>query len=126
MPECSDRNSAANTFTQFLKKSRDLIRDSSKFGCHVPCSETNYPSEPFPFHKNSWIEPYETSPLPDDVFIFGFSYSTLLIEEQITTLVYDFGALMSAAGGNLVLFLGFSCLTGFLSLIEYLQDKVLY
>ena len=34
-----------------------------------------------------------------------------LIEDQVETLIYDFGGFVAAAGGNLGLFLGFSCLS---------------
>jgi hypothetical protein len=45
----------------------------------------------------------------------------LLVEEQIERLAYDFGNFLAAAGGNLGLFLGFSCLPmllGFISIFK--------
>ena len=122
MPECRDRSSAASTFLVFLKYSKHFIENSSDFGCHVPCTETNYVYQQHQFHRNSWIEPHEKNSLPEDVFGFGISYSTLLIEEQITAFAYDFGTFLTAAGGNLGLFLGFSCLSVFLTMINYVQQ----
>jgi hypothetical protein len=49
------------------------------------------------------------------------SFNSLLVEEQIETLAYDFGNFLAAAGGNLGLFLGFSCLPmllGFISIFK--------
>ena len=47
-------------------------------------------------------------------------YETLSVEEHFETLVFDFGSLLAAAGGNLGLFLGFSCLSLLISFLDYL------
>jgi hypothetical protein len=44
--------------------------------------------------------------------------SSLIVEERVETLVYDVGSFLAAAGGNLGLFLGFSCLSVFLYIIK--------
>jgi hypothetical protein len=48
------------------------------------------------------------------------AYETLSVEEQFETLIFDIGSLLAAAGGNLGLFLGFSCLSLLFSLLDYL------
>jgi hypothetical protein len=50
------------------------------------------------------------------------AYETLSVEEQFETLVFDIGSLLAAAGGNLGLFLGFSCLSLLFSLLDYLAS----
>jgi hypothetical protein len=50
------------------------------------------------------------------------TYATLSVEEQTETLVFDIGSLLAAAGGNLGLFLGFSCLSLLFSLLDYLAS----
>ena len=51
-------------------------------------------------------------------------YSTLNVEEQIESLEYDVGTFWTAAGGNLGLFLGFSVLSVFFSIFDYVQQYV--
>jgi hypothetical protein len=50
------------------------------------------------------------------------AYATLSVEEQTETLVFDIGSLLAAAGGNLGLFLGFSCLSLLFSCLDYLAS----
>jgi hypothetical protein len=50
------------------------------------------------------------------------NFSSLIVEERVETLVYDVGSFLAAAGGNLGLFLGFSCLSVCLSLIKFLVN----
>jgi hypothetical protein len=59
----------------------------------------------------------------DDRNIFNliYYYVTLNTEQIIESLEYDFGNFMVAAGGNMGLFLGMSCLSVLFSLVECLQ-----
>ena len=43
------------------------------------------------------------------------------MEERVESLVYDFSAFLVATGGNLGLFLGFSCLSVGFGIINWLQ-----
>ena len=58
--------------------------------------------------------------IPDNDFEYALNvYSASnLIEEQIETLLYDFGGFIAAAGGNLGLFLGLSCLSMVFALVD--------
>ena len=47
------------------------------------------------------------------------------IEERVETLVYDFAGLLTSAGGNLGLMLGFSCLSVLFALINWIKYKLL-
>jgi hypothetical protein len=49
---------------------------------------------------------------------------SLSVEEHFETLVFDGGSLLAAAGGNLGLFLGFSCLSLIFSALYYLSSIV--
>ena len=80
------------------------------------------------YHINSWVE-YD-DPLQENLSQQGvdlqLAYETLAVEERIETLVYDVGSLLSAIGGNLGLFLGFSCFTmllGILKVVKLLRRK---
>ena len=46
-------------------------------------------------------------------------YSSMLIEEQTETLVYDVVNMLSSVGGNLGLFLGLSCFSCLMYLLEF-------
>ena len=48
-------------------------------------------------------------------------YSTLNIEEKIESLEYDLGNFVAAAGGNLGLLAGFSCLSLIFGVIDGIQ-----
>ena len=48
-------------------------------------------------------------------------FESALVEEQVENLVYDAGNFLAAMGGNLGLFLGFSCLSILFSFINYLK-----
>ena len=118
LTECTDKKSAVYNFEQYLASRSNFLDNSSNPHCDLPCFETNYHMEPFYYHANSWIEPYDTKVLKDGFFTLGIFYSTHVVEEQITSLVYDLGTLLTSAGGNLGLFLGFSCLSVLLAVIR--------
>ena len=55
---------------------------------------------------------------------FSIGYESFIIEVSIETLLYDIGSFLAAVGGNLGLFLGFSCLSvllGFVSMFKKLR-----
>jgi hypothetical protein len=116
--ECTDKKAASYSFVQFLISRSAFLDNSASLTCDLPCSETNYIVEPLYYHANSWIEPDDAHVLKDGHFNLRFFYNTLVVEEKITSLVYDTGTLLTSAGGNMSLFLGFSCLSVLLSLIR--------
>ncbi len=65
---------------------------------------------------------------PDSAFANSFmvviKFSSLLIDEEVETYVYDFGNFLVALGGNLGLMLGFSCLSVLFSALEFIFEKV--
>ena len=56
-------------------------------------------------------------------WLFLSPYKDFVIEEQIETLVYDAGNFLAAVGGNLGLFLGFSCLTMLLGIVKFVKKN---
>ena len=58
----------------------------------------------------------------DNVIHLIVMHSSLSVEEHFETLVFDGGSLLAAAGGNLGLFLGFSCLSLIFSALFYLSS----
>ena len=57
-------------------------------------------------------------------FDLYYSFETMDTEERMETLTYDLGNFLVAAGGNLGLFLGFSCFSLMVTFIEYLNHKI--
>ena len=77
------------------------------------------------YHVNSWQDVDEDFPKSEDNFLLCLYYSSLLVEERIESFVVDFGNFMAAAGGNLGLSLGFSCLSALLAFVRYLKQRLL-
>jgi hypothetical protein len=76
------------------------------------------------YHVNTWQDVDDDFPKSDDNFLLCLYYSSLMVEERIETFVYDFGNFLAAAGGNLSLSLGFSCLSALLAFVRYLKQRL--
>jgi hypothetical protein len=50
------------------------------------------------------------------------NYNTFNVEEHVESLAYDASSLLVSVGGNLGLFLGFSCLSVLFALINICQN----
>ena len=116
--ECTDRKSAIHSLTTFLGLKDEFISNNPPHGCVSPCTEVTFNSEVFAFHQNSWIDTDENSDLAKERHILSFSYTTLKQEVAIVTLVYDAENFLTSLGGNLGLFLGFSCLSLLISVLK--------
>ena len=57
---------------------------------------------------------------PENDFYLGFSYTNIETEERVETLAYDVYSFLAAAGGNLGLALGCSCLSVLIEALEAL------
>ena len=121
--ECKDENSAAYSLKQFNIIFRDFLVDTNQFGCLPPCRITNFKIDLKFYHENSW---YLYEELSDTKPFFGlfYFYDTLRVEEKIETLIFDLGGVLAAAGGNLGLCLGFSCLSILHSMICFISQLV--
>ena len=109
-------------FKSLLKKYKGNLE---LMGCPFPCFTRTYNVKWIDFHKNSLIEDdklYEEEFLKQYYYLL-FSYHSFTIEEKVETLVYDLGSFLTSIGGNLGLFLGFSCFSLLISLIEILKRK---
>jgi Amiloride-sensitive sodium channel len=79
--------------------------------CPLPCSKTVYNVKLLKYHKNSNIglEVEKAKDIHNLAIYFKFDYETFAVEEFTETLIYDTGNFLTQLGGNLGLFLGFSC-----------------
>ena len=110
MEECKDAESARQTREPISNIAFQSFKDPSKFGCDPPCKSISYTFSTLYYHQHSMHKSYYNT--KDGIFfLLSIYYKTLVVEERTETLIYDVPGLLSAAGGNLGLLLGFSCLS---------------
>jgi hypothetical protein len=126
LPECSDMKSAVDAYYSLLSNIRFLHLNFPVNGCPVPCTQVSYKVEYDYFYQNTATNPRKVGPDTEDRFRLKIYYKTLNIEEKTEALVYDFGTFLAAIGGNLGLFLGFSCLSLLLILISMFEKCTKY
>jgi len=119
LPQCISNTSAAETYNSLSKHFYTfLFYNDSK--CLVPCSQTRYNFELNYYSKNSIFDPFKKEYFSKNDFRLIFFYRKMEIEERTEALVYDIGTFLSAAGGNLGLLVGFSCLSVIFAAIDVL------
>ena len=76
------------------------------------------------FHKHSSIDfDNTTAAVTETSGVFALSFGSLLVEERKEAYVYDVENLITSIGGNLGLFLGFSCFSTFVALLKLVYKK---
>jgi hypothetical protein len=118
---CADNNTAARSHYDLKNLCSELSKNPQSFGCPTPCNTSFFELVVGHTKVNSFIDPSNRyNIVGSQIYILGFSFTSLDIEEQSIILLYDIGMLLSSAGGNLGLALGFSCLSILLNLVEVL------
>ena len=120
MKPCDDLPSAVKAFAILVNLTYTNASDDWALACPMLCQQRSYTFTMKQTHFNSNIDPTEKylGNLTKPVTLIGLSYETLLTEEREETLVYDATNFLVNAGGNLGLFLGFSCLSILLYIIK--------
>jgi len=123
--ECQTKEDAVKMYRVYKSLLKQFKGKPELLGCQYPCFSRTYNVKWMDFHKNYLIEDQEVH---EDIFFdqhyyLSFSYQDFTIEEKVETLVYDFGSFLTSIGGNLGLFLGFSCFSLLVSIIEMLKEK---
>ncbi len=120
LPPCKN-TTGEEVFDKFIYLFDYFAQDSNTLGCPAPCKQISYKLSVEYYHENTWS--YETYPTDtsEAYFPIKYYYDTLNVEQRIESLDYDFGSFLVSAGGNLGLFLGFSCLSVLLALIKCLK-----
>ncbi len=124
MENCKSRESAAHVFHLFASFVLNNSYNNTYLGCTLPCKQTSYNYKLYNYHINNWINTSEHFNNSEEYVHFSISFNSLLVEERVENLVYDFGNFLAAAGGNLSLTLGFSCLSIFLGSMQYFKTKI--
>ena len=119
LPPCKNVSAGNETYYNFSTLFSSFAENPDTLGCPVPCKQVIYKLSVEYYQKNNW----PLNILEDNVTIFllRYYYGTLNVEQQIESLDYDFGSFLVSAGGNLGLFLGFSCLSVLFAIIKCLK-----
>ena len=127
MPPCKDQDSGANTFNKFFEITTKAERGRWLSACPTPCQQKSYNVKIERYHMNSWIDPTNmlNTTIKESSVYLGLFYDSLGIIEKDETLVYDVGSFLSAAGGNLGLLLGFSCLFLIAGILKVFRKKTI-
>jgi len=118
LPECTTKKIALSTVQVFTDHIDDYQSRTSEFGCPIPCEQKRFKYTLEYFSKNTWIEFDDGNESGDDIFELFVFFKSMDVEKRTETFVYDVGNFLTAAGGNLGLFMGFSCLTILIALID--------
>jgi hypothetical protein len=125
VPRCKSAKEANVTMATFEEGLKDYRLNV--FGCQVPCNQTIFHMEYTLFHQNSDLVLLNEDPKVEDSheLIVSVFFRSLIVEEHIETIVYDWINFLSAVGGNLGLLLGFSCLSTLLHFHDVVFHKIL-
>lgn len=121
--ECKDNASANITYMDYF----NVIyqgRENWHRECPDPCDQTVFKVSLGQYHENNNGADGEKGQalIGKGGVLFSLGYDKLSIEEHVETLVYDTGNFLAQAGGNLGLFVGFSCLSLLLAIINLVKN----
>ena len=126
MIKCNSREEASQASRKILGMTLAETDNAELIAtCPLPCKQTTYDLNVKAFHANSWLDPNNTTGMVNvtSVTLLNVFYETLSTEEKVETLMYDVSSFLAAAGGNLGLFLGFSCLSMTVSFIQFCKNR---
>jgi hypothetical protein len=102
-----------------------FIQMQNTCGCsdaQFHAEQTIFESKVSKFHKNYNSEKVVDLKSTNKSFLyFSFGYETFNKKKHSKNLIYDTGNFLTQVGGNLGLFLGFSCFSVILAIIECLN-----
>ena len=110
LPECADLTSGQHTMEESFEKLFFMIHEEWLLSCPLPCNQTIFEVDVQRYHKHNVPRSYSDKSGATGVVLL-LKYQDFIVEEQVESLVYSTATFLAQAGGNLGLFLGFSCLT---------------
>ena len=120
IPRCKNKSEGQNAMSTFEIIIMFELYSSVISKCPIPCSQTSYSVNVDYLTPKSW----NGRDFEANMSLLMVSFNSLDVEEMVETLIYDFGSLMTSVGGNLGLFLGFSCFSSLIMLIDWILDRV--
>ena len=125
--ECTDNVSASNTFNLYHSFGYGGPRENWLSECRVPCNQTVYELNMQMHHQNNIGSQGDgLNDLVGKGVLLTIYLANFVVEERIETLIYDTGNFLAQAGGNLGLFLGFSCLSLLFAIIKLFKKALNY
>ena len=118
VPLCNSAESAADVYRHLLEYYDTFLFDSKDTKCLVPCTQTGYDYQISYYSKPGFSSSQKPDVDASNYFYLITFFTRMETEERTEVLVYDMVAFLSAAGGNLGLFVGFSCLSVIFALID--------
>ncbi len=123
LKECENPEIAKEAQEMYYNLMTKLAKEPHLNGCPLPCKRVTYDLDVTYYHENI-RGPTPTTDKIEANFTLYFFTRFALIEEQVENLVYDIGGFLAAAGGNLGLLLGFSCLSVIFAMLNWLRKLV--
>jgi hypothetical protein len=123
LTSCNSKQMAKSTISLMAEHLVNMSVNTQLFGCPLPCFRISYSLDVNYYHENTVGANYLFENVPASNFTVYFFFRSPWIEERIETLTYDLGGMLAAAGGNLGLMLGFSCLTLVFGIINWVKKN---
>ena len=111
MRDCANLTEGRASVGQLTAVMSKFLSNPEKFNCPLPCERNQYNYNFVHTHESSESTDQVNEIEDNNIYDLYFYYSTFQVEQHVETLIYDVGGFLAAAGGNLGLCLGFSCLS---------------
>ena len=111
LPECETDTEKLENNAHVQNGILAFTTNTSKFGCPLPCSFTQYSV------RVNYFDEIDETDFNGSIKMHTY-FDTMAVEIQEEILVYDWPRFLSALGGTLGLYLGFSCFSVLIFLIE--------
>jgi len=125
LDKCLLKKEAAVTYSAYRAFLKTYRGNYDSLNCPLPCFRKTFSFKQTDQHKYAFIQAdrtYEDELLQQN-YSLSLSYNSFKVEERVETLVYDLESFLTSIGGNLGLFLGFSCFSLLVSIIEMVKAK---
>ena len=122
IPFCPNASVSKQMLSAIVDTFMREMQHFEELGCPMPCSLSPYKAELMLNHENA-MELY-TGLKNSQHFLLYLYYYSMESEVDSESLIIDFTNLIASVGGNLGLFLGFSCLTVYWLLLDLLKKKL--
>ena len=125
LPVCSDLESSQSVKFSAFKEVHKYAKSKNprSSACPFPCCYVSFSTNVVYYHKNIVSNLYAYYEVTSQ-FALSVVPQSDMIEEQTEVLIYDLFSLLSSGGGNLGLFLGFSCLSIIFGTINWMENKM--
>ena len=115
MPNCEGTEKIYGTIRLVTNYLKAIIQEDL---CLLPCTQVTYDTAVKKYHINT------LDPRKSKHFRIWPSYTTMRVENRSEDYIYSPGTVVSAVGGSMGLFLGFSILSTLIHLLNFFQTKL--